>query len=257
MKTVIYILLLLIFSPELVGQEWRDTLMEARKSYTQHNYDKSFRLYRSAKKLAPKEIDLSDEVAQSAYKAGKYEQAEKIYGQSSSMKGSPNQRGSIHRQVGNAQMKQQKYTEAIESYKESLRNNPEDEYARYNLAEAIRKLKKQQQQQDQSNKNKKDPKDQDNPQDGKNQPEQKDGQKKNDQPEQKKSGQEGEQNQPQRQPSEQSSEQKNSSRQKKTKLSDKKTERMLDDLMKMEMETKKKFEGVKSTGTVKKSGKDW
>ena len=41
-------------------------------------------------------------------------------------------------------------------------------------------------------------------------------------------------------------------------LSDKKTERTLDELVKKEMETKKKFDGVKGSGTgVKRTGKDW
>lgn len=223
----------------------------------QHNYDRSYKLYRSARKLAPKEIDLSDEVAQSAYKAGKYDQAEKIYGQSSSIKGSASQRGSIHRQIGNAQMKQQKYGEAIESYKESLRNNPRDEYARYNLAEAMRKQKKQQEQnQPQDQKKNSEPKNQPLKQDKQNQ----DPKKQDPQNQQQSQQQNGEKQEDQSRNSDQQQQQRsqqNQSSSKKTKLSDKKTERMLDDLMKMEMETKKKFDGVRSTRTYKKSGKDW
>ena len=35
---------------------------------------------------------------------------------------------------GNAYMKQKKYSEAVEAYKQSLRNNPKDDETRYNLA---------------------------------------------------------------------------------------------------------------------------
>ena len=36
--------------------------------------------------------------------------------------------------LGNAQFKQQKYKEALESYKQSLRLNPADQQAKYNYA---------------------------------------------------------------------------------------------------------------------------
>lgn len=244
MKNFIYILLLLIFAPTVFGQEWRDSLREARKSYTSQDYERSLRQYRSAQKIAPKGIDLSDEMAQAAGKAGKYEQAEKIFAQSSSNKGSAIEKANIQRQIGNTRMHQKKYGEAIESYKESLRNNPSDKYSRYNLAEAMRKQKEQQDQQqkqdnkDQSGQNKKD--------NQSNKPENKQGDK-----------EEQQKNNSGSQPKNQDGKGEQQS-QNKTKLSDKKTERMLDDLMKKEMETKKKFEGSKSTtkGT-KSSGKDW
>jgi len=44
---------------------------------------------------------------------------------------------------GNIWYEKQKYEKAIEAYKNALRNNPTDEEARYNLALAMQKLKKQ------------------------------------------------------------------------------------------------------------------
>lgn len=266
MKIIVGIVLLLVTSPIIFGQEWRDSLREARKLYTQKNYEQSFRVYRSAQKLAPKEIDLSDEVGQSAYKAGKYEEAENIYGQSSSMKGSANQKGVNYRQIGNARMKQQKYAEAVESYKESLRNNPNDEDARYNLAEANRKLnqqKEQQKKQDQQDgKNQKD-KNQDpsnpkksNPKNSDQQDQPKYSGQQKEQPNQQNGGKPGQKEQGKLE-DQGKSKLKQSPGQKKTQLSDKKTERMLDELMRKEMETKRKFEGIKSGEGFKKSGKDW
>ena len=46
--------------------------------------------------------------------------------------------------LGNAQFKQQKYKEALESYKQSLRLNPSDQEAKYNYAYTKRLLQKQQ-----------------------------------------------------------------------------------------------------------------
>lgn len=49
---------------------------------------------------------------------------------------------SFHNQ-GNAFMKQKKYREAVEAYKNSLRNNPDDEETRYNLALAKKLLEEE------------------------------------------------------------------------------------------------------------------
>lgn len=54
----------------------------------------------------------------------------------------PLKHDSFHNQ-GNAFMKQKKYQEAVEAYKNSLRNNPNDEETRYNLALAKKMLEEE------------------------------------------------------------------------------------------------------------------
>lgn len=69
---------------------------------------------------------------------------------------------------GNAFMKQKKYKEAVEAYKNSLRNNPKDEETRYNLALAKKMMEEEEKkggggdkdQQDENKDQKKDQKDQ-------------------------------------------------------------------------------------------------
>lgn len=243
MKIVTYIFFLFAFAQPIFAQEWRDTLREARKSFVNHNYEKSYKQYRSAQKLAPKQIDLSDEMGHAAYKAGKYQDAEKIFAKSSSNKGNASQKGNVHRQIGDAKMQQRKYDEAAESYKESLRNNPKDNKSRYNLTQALKKAKEQKQQQQkeqQQNQNQC----QNNQSNGK--------------PNQKSNPNQPNKNQSQPQSKSPSNPEKQQAESKTAKLSDKKTERMLDELVKKEMETKKKFDGVKGSGTgVKRTGKDW
>ena len=56
---------------------------------------------------------------------------------------------------GNVWLQKKKYEKAIESYKNALRNNPSDEEARYNLAIAMDKLKKQQKKNKKNKKNNK------------------------------------------------------------------------------------------------------
>lgn len=217
MKYLYTILFVLVYSFSF-SQQWRDTLDDARKAYKQKKYSEALKLYRKVQKIAPKGIDLSSEIAQSAYKSRSYADAEKIYIKPSIGKLNKLKNAQKLHNIGNSRMKQQNYQGAIDSYKKSLRNNPNDNQTRYNLSEAIRKLKKQQ--------NKDNPKS--NPQS---------------------------QNQPKTNPkSNNHTENKSQNQSPNQKVVD----RMLDKLSKQELETKRKLRGGnKGEQGQATTGKDW
>ena len=126
------------------SQEWRDSLEVARKEYKNKNYEKALKYYKSAQNKAPEEIDLSDEIGQSAYRSGDFETAEKIFQQNGNNKKSNKSKAENQHNIGNSRMRSKNYDGAVEAYKDALRLNPNDEKTRYNLSEAIRKLKKKQ-----------------------------------------------------------------------------------------------------------------
>ena len=211
-----------------MSQDWRDTLGIARDAYKNREYVKALDNYKQAQKGAPDDVDLSDEMAQSAYKAREFEQAEKIYQQNGNSKKTKAEKADNWYNLGNARMKKRDYSGAAEAYKESLRLNPKDEQARYNLSEAIRNIK------DQSNKDKQNSgSDQNDQQQGESQ-------------EQEGQPQEGDQqgDDPQ-QPDNQGQ------------LTSKTVEKMLDKLMKDEAETKRRMTEGDQSRNHNKSGKDW
>jgi Ca-activated chloride channel family protein len=130
---------LLFWSFSAWSQPWQDALKSARESYLLRSYEQAVSQYRTAQKLAPKNIDISIELAQSLYKAGKYEEAERLYSSQLNKKFSNVSNSDLHRQVGNSRMHQDKYKEAIDSYKNALRSDPSDQISRHNLAKAIEK----------------------------------------------------------------------------------------------------------------------
>jgi tetratricopeptide (TPR) repeat protein len=237
-----FVAIVVLFTSALsFSQEWRDSLNVARDAYKKKEYKKALDYYRSAQNKAPENIDLSDEMGQSAYKAREFEQAEKIYQQSTASKKDKDAKARTYHNMGNSRMQKKDYPGAIESYKESLRNNPNDDETRYNLSEAIRRLK------DQQNKNQKNDQDQ-------NKNDQQNDQKKNngnnkDQKNQLKDRNKNNQNDQQNQ---NKGEGNNPSR-----LPNKSVERMLDQLMKAESQTKRKIGGQKGQADSAKSGKDW
>ncbi len=201
----------------------------------------------SAQKKAPEEIDLSDELAQSAYKAREFEKAEKIYQQNAGSKNTNVDKAANEHNIGNSRMKRKDYQGAIDSYKNSLRLNPNDDRTRYNLSEAIRQLKNQQEQ----NKNNQ-PQDQNKEKDDQEKQEQEGDKQDNNKGEQKPGDQnQGENGQPKK------SDGNNSSGESKSKLPNKTADRMLDKLMKEEAETKRKLNSGQGKNSSPKSGKDW
>ena len=231
------------------AQNWRDSLSAAHSAYSEGKFEEAHEKFISAQRLAPEGIDLSKDIGTAAYRNGDYASAEKAFHSAANKSESADERARKWHNIGNAQMKQKDYQSAMDSFKQALRENPTDDKTRYNLAEAKRRLKKQQeeQQKQQSNQDNQDKQDQKN-QNEQNQQNSSDKNSQNDS-----SDKQNQQNQNQNGQSGQSS------FSEAQKLSSKKTERMLDELMKKEMETKRRVHGLGSGGQQEqvKSGKRW
>lgn len=235
---ILLIISLFFVSNAAWSQPWQDALKNARESYLVKSYDQAVSHYRTAQKLAPKNVDLSIELAQALYKLGKYDEAEKLYNSQLNKNHSNVSNSDIYRQLGNSRMHQQKYTEAIDSYKNSLRSNPSDEVSRHNLAKAIEKKREKENPKDNPppKQNQQDPKDQ-----GK-------------EPEVEKDKDKQQQNQKPSDPAPKVREgNENQS------LSDKRTERLLEELSNKEKETKRKMNSKVGDKPNSRTGvkKDW
>lgn len=258
MKTIAVLVVLMVVS-NAFAQDWRDTLDLARTAYKSKDYEKALGFYEKAQKGAPQGVDFSDEMGQSAYKAEKYDVAEQIYQQNQANKNSSKDQADNYHNLGNSRMRQENYEGAVEAYKDALRRNPNDEETRYNLSEAMRKIKKKEEkescnkpgdpnQQSQQSSQGNNSGNQNNSGD-KNQPGNQNSQNKQGT----KPGQNSLKQQQQGQGGGNSSQQKEG----KGQLSNKTAERMLDDLMKREAETQRRIAGYGSGSGRSKSGKDW
>ncbi|MDH4473462.1 MAG: tetratricopeptide repeat protein [Fluviicola sp.] len=256
MKTIVLLCFLIVTAASNLGmaQEWRDTLNRARELYKKGNYKEALKYYKSADRLAPNDVDLSEEKGQSAYRAGKYKEAEEAFRTAASKQTDTKRKASAYHNVGNARMKLKDYAGAEESYKEALRLDPKNEKARQQLAEAKRLKKEQEEQEKKKQQEKKpsDPKDpgDDKPNEGEGDPKQGEGQgQNNNKPKQPQDG-EGKPNNNDAKPQP-------GSASKKQKLTDQQTERKLNELMRQEMDAKKRLDGSKGKTNGSKAKKDW
>ena len=247
MKTI-FLLLTVLLTGASWSQEWRDSLSHARSLYKKGEYQKALKYYKSAQQLAPEGVDLSEEEGQTAYRAGDYPGAEKAFGRATARQKDAKRKSAAYNNLGSSRMKQENYQGAEDAFKEALRLDPSNETARQNLAEAKRKRKQKEQQQNQQQQN--------------NQQQNQQQQQNQNQQQQQSSGQQGKEQQQQQQNSQnqqQQSNQNNSRKQGKEqqKLADKQTDRKLDDLMRQEMDTKKRLDGSKGNSNGKAAKKDW
>lgn len=249
MKGLILIGVFLLTSGTLLAQSWKDSLRQGNEHYKNQNYQQAYESFKEAQKLAPEDVDLSQDIGNAAYRINDYKTAEKAFLSATDTYEDDLQKGAQWHNVGNAQMKEKNYKSAVESYKNALRKNPADEKTRYNLAEAKRRVKQQESQQKKKNQSQES-------QQNKDDQESQQGDSQQDSGEGDEADNQKEDDPQQGQPSQQNG---GSPVEGEGKLSDRKTDRMLDDLLKQEMDTKRKVQGKQSGGknNAVKSGKRW
>lgn len=230
------------------AQSWEDSLQKGKQLYKEGKYPQAYATLLEAQKIAPEGVDLSKDIGNAAYRTGDYKTAKSAFKSAAAAEESDMKRAEKWHNVGNSQMKEKDYAGAVESYKNALRANPSNDKTRYNLAEAKRRLKKQQEEKKENKEN----------QENQDQNQNKDHNQKQDQQNQDQNSQSGDQKDNQQNQQNQNSGNQ-SSQENSQKLSNKKTDRMLEELLKKEMETKRKVRGVnsKSKNEEVKSGKKW
>ena len=126
--------------------------------FSAEQYDKAEAEYREATQIAPDSYKANFNLGAVQYKQKNYDSCITNFRIVANTQKDKKRVANAHYNIGNALLAQQKYDEAIESYKQSLRNDPTDADAKYNLAYA-RKMKDQQKNgQDKQNQDKKDDK---------------------------------------------------------------------------------------------------
>ncbi len=237
---------ILLFCAQSYADSERTLVRDGNRQYKDKQYTEAEVNYRKAleknKELNEGQFNLGDAL----YKQGRYEEAEKQFRMAAD-KSSGVSRAQAYHNLGNALLKQKKIEDSIQSYKDALKLNPQDQDTKYNLEFARRLLQqqKQQQQNQQQNKDqKKDKKDQ--------KQNQQDDQQKDQNKDQKKQEQ---QNPKQDQQQQQQQEQKQQAEQKKEQISREDAERILQALKNEEKNVQKKLQKkVPANGKVEK---DW
>ncbi len=148
-----YILIVSIFAvTSVVAQrDYRDYMRGGNKLYTDSLFEKSEIQYRKALEKDANGVDALYNLGNSLLLQQKAKDAMDNYQIAEKHSDDPVKLAQIHHNMGVVHHAAKDYAGAVEAYKQSLRENPNDHETRYNLALAMRRLKQQQQQQEQQN----------------------------------------------------------------------------------------------------------
>ena len=111
-------------------------LKHANRLFVKGRYDGALKAYEDALVDAPQSSILHFNAGDAAYQTGDYSKAEKEF-KEASQSAIPVLKAAAHYNLGNALFRQQRWADAVEAYKESLRVNPKDKDAKYNLMIAL------------------------------------------------------------------------------------------------------------------------
>lgn len=142
-------------------------VLNGNKLYQQKKYKEAANAYQQALTKNPTYTPGMFNLGDALFQQKNYDASRKVMDATAKQSADKNVKADANYNIGNSYMQEQKWEDAINAYKQSLRNNPHDEAAKYNLSYALQMMKKNNNQ-NKNNKNKdknKDQKDQKNNQD--------------------------------------------------------------------------------------------
>lgn len=248
--------LFLLSAGEMVGQNARQMVRKGNKLYEEGKFTEAEVQYMKSLENDEEIFEGKFNMADALIRQEKFDQAIEqlqILAESTENK---EQLAKIYHNIGNAQLQKKELEKSIESYKSALRNNPQDDETRYNLAYAQNQLKQQQEQEQEQNK---DDKDQDKKEQEEKDKEQEQDQKEQDQKDQEDQQKEEEQQQQQNQDQQKQEEQDQQQPEPNpNEMSKENAEQILEALLQDERDVKEKVDEQKKINVrSKRVDKEW
>ena len=160
-----YLITLLLFPlwglGGLYAQEKDNNLPKGNDSFAEKKYADAEVEYRISESKNPKKSIASYNLGNAVYKQNQSNEAKYHYAKALKTAKTRAEKHQAFHNMGNTFMKNKDYSNAVEAYKNALRNNPADEETRYNYALAKKMLKENPPKKDDKKDDKKDKKDKD------------------------------------------------------------------------------------------------
>lgn len=227
-----------------------DFVHEANQLINEDNFVSAEMEYRKAISEQPENVAGTYNLGNSYYKKGNFEEA--LYRQQQAAKNAVSkvEKHKAFHNIGNILMQSKQCKEAVEAYKNALRNDPADDETRYNLALA-KECAEQQQDENKDDQNKdEDKKDQDQKEDQQDQKDNKDQADEN--------KDQGDQNKDEKgKPKEDQAKEDNQQQPRPQQLSPQQIKNLLEAMNNQEQKVQEKMNAEKQKGTPVKTAKDW
>ena len=147
MKIRLTLFVILLNTVVVFAQHPNGKIRKGNTAYKDSSYSDAEQLYREALMKDQSSYEASFNMADAIYKQERYSEANSLFNALSEKTDDKIKKSESYHNLGNSLLKEQKLDEAIEAYKNALRNNPKDLDTKHNLAYAMR-MKNQSQEQE-------------------------------------------------------------------------------------------------------------
>ena len=263
LKYILIIFLMLFSSKEILAQKdsialqrkARKLLRDGNQLYKQKQYTDASVAYQKALGKNTKYDKATYNLGNALYQNKNFKEAIPQYELTAETAKDKFTKAEAYHNIGNAMMESKNYQGAVDAYKNSLRNNPNDDETRYNLAVAQKLLDKENQDKKDDKKDNKDNKDKDKKdKDDKNKDKDKD---KKDGDDKKKDGEGDKDKDKNKDPKKNESKDKQKPKPQQGKMTPQQIKQLLESLNNEEKKTQKKMNAKKAKGKKVKQEKDW
>ena len=150
---LLILIVLGLLSATLNAQNVKKYVRKGNKQFEKGEYGEAEVQYRKALDKDPNSFKGKFNLGDAMYKQDNYEESGKLFNELTVADVPPETKAKSFYNLGNSLLKAKKYKESIEAYKQSLKLDPTNYDAKYNLEYARKKLKQQKQQQQQQKQN--------------------------------------------------------------------------------------------------------
>jgi len=253
--SILILVILGLLSNGMFAQNVKKYVRRGNNQFDKGDYSEAEVQYRKALDKNPNYYKGKFNLGDAMYKQENFKESGKMFNELSAANINPNDKAAAYYNLGNTLMKDKKYQESIDAFKQSLKLKPDNYDAKYNL-EYARKMLKNQQKQKQQNKNKK--KDQNKKDQNKKDQNKKNQDKKDQQKQKNKQDQKDKQKDQQQNKQNPSDQKKQKQQQQQQQISKNDAQRMLQALKNDEKKTLQKLEKLKAKAVkAVKSDIDW
>ncbi len=243
MKNNFLLLILLFFTIDALAQHPNSLVRKGNASYTDTLYSEAEQKYREALMKDQNSYAASFNLADAIYKQEKFSESTSLFKALSEKTQNKIEKSESFHNLGNSLMNEQKIDEAIEAYKNALRNNPKDIDTKHNLAYAQRMKNQQQKQEEEKEEEEKE--------------EEEEEKEKQEEEKEEEEKEEEKNNQEQNKNSEEQSKEEPKKPQDPNEMTEDEAEQILDALQQQEKELQEDLQKKKNKGVKLKILKDW
>ena len=143
---------------DVAAQSTNKILRQGNKEYKNQKYNNATESYSKALQKEPKDVRAHFNQGDALFQLNELDKAKESYTNAAKLSTNTNIQAKCFYNIGNAYYKQEKWEESAKAYKTSLKLNPKDADAKYNLMMALSKIKKDASENKDKKKDKKDDK---------------------------------------------------------------------------------------------------